>query len=267
MIVDWSAYWGEGASFWLGFIYVGVSIYRFLLTKVRLLVLNSLIFTIGSTRLHKIKEDPTETFYLNGRDLVLGHEALRIFVASCRPGENILDVGCGEIQTHSVIMKENALNPKTCDLAESADYTGFYEKISFENEFDAIWCCHVFEHTLNPHDFLLKLKGDIKEGGLLAITVPPLKHAIVGGHVNLFNAGLLLYRLILAGFDCSQALIGRYGYNISVVTRVKKISELPKDIAYDAGDIERLSHYFPFRARQDFDGNDLNICWDVDRII
>ena len=58
---------------------------------------------------------------------------------------------------------------------------------------------------------------DLKDKVLLAITVPPLKHSIVGGHINLYNAGILLYNLILAEFNCRDARIKQYGYNITII--------------------------------------------------
>lgn len=199
-------------------------------------------------------------YYRNGNgDILFGYEALEKFLQMCSPADKILDIGCGKKQNHAAIMRENGLNPLTCDFFENCDYRGFYENISFsEGEFDAIWCNHVLEHTLNPHNFLNKIYHDIKEDGILALTVPPLKQNIVGGHVNLFNSGLLLYRMILAGFDCSGAKIWKYGYNISIVMKVKKIKELP-ELKYDAGDIEALSCYFPFQAGQGFDGDRLTI--------
>jgi hypothetical protein len=219
-------------------------------------------YSIGNIELRREKIKGKDFFCYKDKQLVLGHEALNIFINSNQKSNNILDIGCGWQQIHSNIMKDNGLKPLTCDLIKQADFNGFYENVDFGNPFDAIWCCHILEHTLNPHDFLLKLKGDIKEGGLLALTVPPLKHDIVSGHINLFNSGLLLYRLILAGFDCSQALVGQYGYNISIVMRVKKIEQLPPDLTYNAGDIERLAQFFPFDAKQGFDGNDLNLNWN-----
>ena len=41
--------------------------------------------------------------------------------------------------------------------------------------FDAIWCCHILEHSLNTNLFLEKINSILREGGVLAITVPPLK--------------------------------------------------------------------------------------------
>ena len=89
--------------------------------------------------------------------------------------------------------------------------------------------------------------------------MPPMKDAIVGGHVSLWNAGMLIYRLVLAGFDCRQAAVKTYGYNISVVVR-KRVAHLP-ELAMDAGDIERLAQFFPMPVAQDFDGRISQLNW------
>ena len=71
-----------------------------------------------------------------------------------------------------------------------------------------------------------------------------MKNTIVGGHVSIWNAGLVLYRLILAGCDCRDAAILRYGYNISVIVQKKSIHVLDK-VNYDKGDIRTLAPYWP----------------------
>ena len=115
---------------------------------------------------------------------------------------------------------------------------------NFDEQFDCVWCSHVLEHQLNVHNFLRKVHLCLKEGGILAITVPPMDNMICSGHVTYWNAGMLMYNLILAGFDCSGARVGRYGYNISVILRKRTVRVLDK-IAYDAGDIEKfLRQYF-----------------------
>ena len=80
-----------------------------------------------------------------------------------------------------------------------------------------------------------------------------------GGHLSLWNAGLLLYNLILAGFDCRSAAVKTYDYNVSVIVR-KKAAPLP-ELTYDFGDIEKLSQFFPFEAKHGFDGNIESINW------
>ena len=52
--------------------------------------------------------------------------------------------------------------------------------------------------------FLGKIRNVVKEGGLVGIVVPPRKPFITDGHVSLWNAGLVVYHLVLAGFDCSE---------------------------------------------------------------
>ena len=114
--------------------------------------------------------------------------------------------------------------------------------------------------------FLKKIYKDLKEEGWLCITVPPMKQQIVGGHVSLWNAGLILYHLILAGFDCSTAKILEYGYNISIV--VQKISiKKQLNLVYDSPDMDEIRPYLPEtlqfdkRTKRSFDGNIKRLNW------
>jgi SAM-dependent methyltransferase len=188
---------------------------------------------------------------------VLASEALLKFMSLCNKESIILDIGAGENTPHANIMKSEGLNVKTNDLFDNADYIGFYTDIEFSQQFDAIWCSHVLEHILDVNTFLLKIKNDIKEGGMLAITVPPLKHEIVSGHVNLYNAGILLYQLIMAGFDCKNAMIKEYGYNISVILPVKKLDKIPHINSH----LDSLKEYFPVEAYQGFNGDIKEHSW------
>ncbi len=73
-----------------------------------------------------------------------------------------------------------------------------------------------------------------------------MKQEIVGAHVSLWNPGLLLLRLVLAGFDCSEASVLVYGYNISVVLTKKTIDA--NDLAglsHDRGDLLMLKRFLP----------------------
>lgn len=120
---------------------------------------------------------------------------------------------------------------------------GDFNTLDLPRRYELVWCSHVLEHQLDPHRFLLRLHAATEEGGVLAVTVPPAKSEIVGGHVSLWNAGLLLYRLVLAGFDCRQARVRRYGYNISVILEKRSIA-LP-ELAWDCGDLRRLRAFLP----------------------
>lgn len=170
-----------------------------------------------------------------------------------KPFDTILDVGCGS-GTHTNIFKQHNKQVTSTDWKAQFDgvVEGDYSSLVF-NPHDAIWCSHVLEHQLNVNIFLRKIYNDLKEDGWLAITVPPLKNEIVGGHVTLWNAGLLVYNLVLAGFDCSEASIATYDYNCSVVVQKKSFTHPP--LKYDNGDVEILSKWMPSFLKENVNGN------------
>lgn len=170
--------------------------------------------------------------------------------------KTVLDVGSGSGE-HANLMRESGLEVTTVNLEPPADIIEDFMSIPEEKTFDAVWAAHVLEHQLNPNLFLKKCFRMLDEEGMFCVTVPPLKHEIVGGHINLYNAGLLLYQMILAGFDCKEALVMQYSYNISVIVR-KKEAIIPP-LRMDTGDIEALADFFPFPAKHGFDGRKVGI--------
>lgn len=165
----------------------------------------------------------------------------------------VLDIGCGAGE-HSDIFINAGKDVTAIDIGNSPYFKNNFSRVKtiigdfntydFEEPFDCVWCCHVLEHQFNSHNFLKRLHKSLKEDGVLCITVPPAKQMICGGHVSMWNAGLLLYNLVLAGFDCSEAEVLRYGYNISVIVRKKSIDILDQ-IVCDAGDITTIRPYLP----------------------
>jgi SAM-dependent methyltransferase len=181
---------------------------------------------------------------------------------------SVLDVGAGGGE-HALEFSRAGKRVDCVDLGRSIYYdnskifrSGDVEAIRFvmgdffdftaDHTYDLVWCSHVLEHQSDANAFLKRCLGLVTEGKWLAITVPPLKHSVVGGHVSLWNAGLLLYQLVIGGNDCSDAIVMNYNYNISVLVRRRPIS-LP-ELDYDAGDIDRLSSYFPRGCQEGFDG-------------
>lgn len=180
-------------------------------------------------------------------------------VVACTDVQTILDVGSGDGE-HARAFTAHGKQVTTISLRPPADYVADYLETKFEQPFDALWCSHVLEHQVNVNLFLRKCFQNLREHGVLAVTVPTPKHYIVGGHVTLWNAGLLLYNLVLAGFDCCDARVsGEYGYNISVVVR-KQAAKLPS-LTSDAGDIAKLSRFFPIAVVDGFDGRLPPINW------
>lgn len=186
------------------------------------------------------------------------HEALERF-AALDDIRTIIDVGAGENEQAAFLLNAGK-SVTTVSLRPPADVIGNYLETEL-GPVDGIWASHVLEHMPDVGCFLGKCFDDLREDGVLAVTVPPAKHNLVGGHVSLWNEGLLLYRLILAGFDCRNARVGVYGYNISVIVRKAKAT-LPL-LAMDNGDIERLAEFFPFPASQNVDGRCGNINWSI----
>ena len=104
---------------------------------------------------------------------------------------------------------------------------------------------------------------DLKDGGLLALTIPPAQHAVVGGHFTLWNTGLLLYHLARAGFDCREVRVKQYDYNLSVLLRKKAHgAELPSGANYP---VSQLAEWLPSSLAWDqagsFNGNITNLNW------
>ena len=173
----------------------------------------------------------------------------------------LLDIGSGPKSAAYSFFSENNKTITRQDINPDyqPDLLGDFNNLATDKLYDCIWCSHVLEHQLNVNHFLTKIFHTLKDGGVLAITVPPRKDEMVGGHVTLWNAGLLLYNLILAGFDCKNAAVKSYGYNISVIVE-KKTAILP-NLNYDTGDINALNEFFPLGVYEGFDGNIQEINW------
>ena len=191
---------------------------------------------------------------------MFGDEAARKLVKDYS-FNTLLDIGSGPKSAAYSLFTDNGKTVTRQDINPDyqPDLLGDFNNLAIVDQYDCVWCSHVLEHQLNVNHFLTKIFHTLKEGGVLAITVPPRKDEIVGGHVTLWNAGLLLYNLILAGFDCKNAAVKSYGYNISVIVE-KKTAILP-NLNYDTGDINALNEFFPLGVFEGFDGNIQEINW------
>lgn len=136
-----------------------------------------------------------------------------------------------------------------------------------DDQFGAVWCAHVLEHVLDTGIALREMRRILKPDGLLFLSVPPFKHAVVGGHVSPgWNVGLLMYVLAVAGFDLHRGSFVRHGYNVFGIVR-KGVGPMPDGmLRFARGDIETLGRAgrFPngFDARQGFDGNIPGCNWE-----
>jgi len=182
--------------------------------------------------------------------------------------QTVIDIGCGQGK-HSTAFEKYGKTVTAVDYGCSVYYRrgirrdvrlGDFNEMLFDDTYDCAWASSILEHQLNVNLFLRKLFDVTKPGGVVCVSVPPLKHQIVGGHVTLWNTGLLLYNMVLAGFDCSKARAKTYGYQISVIVRRGKPINLP-ELSYDSGDITLLLPYFPPGFREGVNGNIADIRW------
>lgn len=203
----------------------------------------------------------------NPRKMFFSGMALWWLLRNIGDGAKVLDVGCGN-GAHAATMREYGIDVVTIDnkplnqLAVPEDRLKYFNagqhivddfmRHGFKKKFDVVWCSHVLEHQVNPGMFIQRLVEFLKVGGLLVITVPPCKQEIVGGHVSLWNPALLVYHLVLAGVDCSEAVVQHYGYNITVAVKYKK-AELPA-LTMDNGDIQKVAQFFPVPFEHGQDG-------------
>lgn len=161
----------------------------------------------------------------------------------------VLDVGAGGSWVRRAFLA-NKKELTRIDYGKSVNYhkksndiVADYNEYKFDKQFDCIWCSHVLEHQKNVNIFLVKIFNDLKPGGVLAISIPPARPRVSGGHLTNWSEGLLLYNLVVAGFDCSEAKVKTYGYNISCILIKKERPAI--ELHYDKGDINRLKDFFP----------------------
>jgi len=179
-------------------------------------------------------------------------EALDRFMRMMKPKGSILEVGSGK-GLHTRRFRNEGFTVKTIDPNNPADHVGMYPVRFSVSPFDGIWCCHVLEHCLDTNTILESMHRDLCEEGILCICIPPPRDDLRGGHIHEWNEGLLIYNLILAKFDCSEARVFRDALNICVLLKKKTIQELPRLVS-GPGDLEKLSQYFPVPVRQKTDG-------------
>lgn len=165
--------------------------------------------------------------------------------------KSILDIGPGHNSLATNFWLENGKKVTSLDIKDYRNINhknhnficGNIMEIELDNKYDVVFASHILEHIQDTGLFLNKIKSLMKEDGVFFVVVPPLKHNIVGGHVHVWNMGLLMYNLILSGFDVRNGRFIKHGYNIAGIVKKSK-KQLPK-LVYDCGDIENLTEFFP----------------------
>lgn len=174
------------------------------------------------------------------------YEALTLFLENTHAPESVLNIGDVRSSKHNQAMIDAGLQPTTISLSAGADLVGDYMETP-HGCFDHIWCSHCLEHQRNPGAFLDDMFADLKDGGVLCITVPPARSDLRGGHVTIWNEAVLVYQLLLAGFNCRNAVVWQYGYNISCMLRKDPVTL--EGLAASRADLGKIAPYLPDELR------------------
>lgn len=172
--------------------------------------------------------------------------------------ESILDVGCGKMPYLDLFLKKRK-KYLGIDLNPWQENGNHFINTSLDNmptndKFDCVFSSHVIEHIQNTREFIDSMKSKVKDGGVLCIIFPRPKDLIVGGHVHVFNHGIMLYNIILSGIDCSKFKCLSYGNSNCVLGICRKV-EFNFELCHDHGDIELLKKYFPKELRDRIHGD------------
>lgn len=127
---------------------------------------------------------------------------------------------------------------------------------------DAVWCSHVLEHVLDVGLALREIRRILRPDGWLFLTLPEYAPFVVGGHVTPgWNLGVLMYVLVLAGFDVRSGSFINHCWNVTAFVRRGQIPDVA--LRHDKGDLERLSPLFPAEidVHQGMDGDLLRVNW------
>lgn len=179
--------------------------------------------------------------------------AERVIAAAPR---TLLDIGSGQGK-QAAVFRSHGINVTTLDSHTKADIKAVWP-VETEQTYDCVWAAHCLEHSENHGLFIRAMMEACKPGGIIAITVPPCKPNLVGGHLTLWTPALLVYNLVRAGLDCRFAEVGVYHYNISVL--VKNCQHDFTEWIYDNGEINKIAHLFPWPVKQNDSGHG-NVNW------
>jgi SAM-dependent methyltransferase len=105
---------------------------------------------------------------------------------------------------------------------------------------DCTWCYNTLQYEEEPIETLRNLHLWLKPGGVLAVTVSKEKN--ISGSLHNYNAGLLLYHLVLAGFNCRDATVRTHGNDIVVLV---KRPEVDLTLPSTKLNIDLISQYLP----------------------
>jgi SAM-dependent methyltransferase len=126
------------------------------------------------------------------------------------------------------------------------------EKEEEAEPYDVVWSCHVLQHLSNVQSHLIQIKSFLKDDGWLYIAVPvnPQERMHVG-HLSVWTPALLLYNLICAGWDCSDAKWYTSYQTIGLCLKKKLIEDMSWRVA-TTDEEDAMNQYAPIPLRHEY---------------
>jgi len=183
---------------------------------------------------------------------VWGHTLLEGVLDKAPPPLTVMDIGTG-LGVVSTVFLSLEYDVTGISLGEGTSKNLSYDNYTHvkENLFDLdlppvdiVWSGMMIEHMPNVNLFLEKCRRLTKPGGWFCIVAPSDEtDVLVDGHLTFWTPAHLIYNLVIAGFDCSEALWYTEGRDLGLMVQRKDRPQV--DLNYDRGDLEALAPYFP----------------------
>lgn len=179
-------------------------------------------------------------------------------------GASVLDYGCGKGMTlRALLAARPDLDGAVFDVSDAyrAAWDAFVPRerqaayatpASWRGRFDAVLSFFALEHAGDPRAFLREVRGLLRPGGTLHLTVPNVRRNagdfIVVDHVNHFMPSSLGRLFTDAGF--TDVRIDEESHDAAYVVDARRetgssgVSEHPRDVAVFVGEARRLAAFW-----------------------
>lgn len=166
-------------------------------------------------------------------------------------GDRAINVGtysgtaCTKMLQHGLSVEAFAIDPPNFRV-DSDNYIHRQERFETADvePVDMLWTSMTIEHCPNVGLFFEACRKALKPNGVLAIVAPTDRNDImIDGHLNFWTPAHLIYNLVVAGWDCSEAKWYTKDRDIGLLVRRKDRPEIA--LRYDNPDLKTLEPYFP----------------------